>query len=162
MWRTQPFASRKGDPSRGCLQRSTRERGTERPGAGEASCLLREPERSFPEPTAGVEEIVQLRGSGYVLLVILAGGGGGDMDHSPQPWEKQAAQSQKMEAAANRPTPVQTQPVQQRTMPIYLTALGTVTAYNTVTIRPRVDGQLLRVNFREGQAVNEGSAAAGD
>lgn len=69
---------------------------------------------------------------------------------------KQAAASQKMEAAANRPTPVQTQPVQQRTMPIYLTALGTVTAYNTVTIKPRVDGQLLHVNFREGQAVKKG------
>ncbi len=70
--------------------------------------------------------------------------------------QKQTAQSQKMEAAANRPTPVQTQPVQERTMPIYLRALGTVTAYNTVTIKPRVDGQLLRVNFREGQAVTKG------
>ncbi len=70
--------------------------------------------------------------------------------------QKQAVQSQKMEAAAGRPTPVQTQPVQQRTMPIYLTALGTVTAYNTVTIKPRVDGQLLRVNFREGQSVTKG------
>jgi len=70
--------------------------------------------------------------------------------------QKQEAQSQKMEAAANRPTPVQTQPVQQMTMPIYLTALGTVTAYNTVTIKPRVDGQLLRVNFREGQTVSKG------
>ncbi len=70
--------------------------------------------------------------------------------------EKQTSQSQKMEAAANRPIPVQTQPVQQRTMPIYLMALGTVTAYNTVTIKPRVDGQLLQVNFREGQAVRKG------
>jgi multidrug efflux system membrane fusion protein len=70
--------------------------------------------------------------------------------------QKQAAQSQKMEAAANRPTPVQTQAVRQRTMPIYLTALGTVTAYNTVTIKTRVDGQLLRVNVREGQAVRKG------
>ena len=70
--------------------------------------------------------------------------------------EKKVQQGEKMEAAANRPTPVQTQPVQQRTMPIYLTALGTVTAYNTVTIRPRVDGQLLRVNFREGQTVSKG------
>ena len=70
--------------------------------------------------------------------------------------QKQAAQSQKMEAAANRPTPVQTQAVQQRTMPIYLTALGTVTAYNTVTIKTRVDGQLLQVNVREGQAVRKG------
>ena len=41
-------------------------------------------------------------------------------------------------------------------MPIYLTALGTVTAYNTVTIKSRVDGQLLRVLVREGQAVRQG------
>ncbi len=44
---------------------------------------------------------------------------------------------------ADRPTPVQTTVVQQKTMPIYLTALGTVTAYNTVTIKSRVDGQLI-------------------
>ncbi len=58
--------------------------------------------------------------------------------------------------AANRPTPVLVSLVQQRTVPVYLTALGTVTAYNTVTLHSRVDGQLLRVNFQEGQAVKQG------
>lgn len=58
--------------------------------------------------------------------------------------------------AANRPTPVLVVPVQQRTVPIYLTALGTVTPYNTVTLHSRVDGQLLKVNFTEGQTVREG------
>jgi multidrug efflux system membrane fusion protein len=62
----------------------------------------------------------------------------------------------KAAAAAGRPTPVLVSPVQQRTVPVYLTALGTVTAYNTVTLHTRVDGQLLKVNFREGQAVNQG------
>jgi len=46
--------------------------------------------------------------------------------------------------------------VQQRTVPVYLTALGTVTAYNTVVVNARVSGQLLRVNFREGQNVRKG------
>jgi len=41
-------------------------------------------------------------------------------------------------------------------MPIYLTALGTVTSYNTVTVKSRVDGQITRINFREGQEVKEG------
>jgi len=58
-------------------------------------------------------------------------------------------------AAGNRPTPVLVAVVQQRTVPVYLTALGTVTAYNTVTLHSRVDGQLLKVNFQEGQAVRE-------
>ena len=71
---------------------------------------------------------------------------------------KQAAQADaaKAAAAASRPVPVQVSPVQQRTVPVYLTALGTVTAYNTVTVNARVSGQLLRVNFREGQNVRKG------
>ena len=62
----------------------------------------------------------------------------------------------KAAAAANRPTPVQTVLVQQKTVPVFLSALGTVTAYNTVTLHSRVDGQLLSVNFVEGQAVKKG------
>jgi multidrug efflux system membrane fusion protein len=69
---------------------------------------------------------------------------------------QQDAETEKLAAAADRPVPVSVIPVQQKNMPIYLTALGTVTAYNTVTIRSRVDGQLMRVNFREGQAVHKG------
>jgi membrane fusion protein, multidrug efflux system len=65
-----------------------------------------------------------------------------------------------MAAQADRPTPVQVSSVQQKTMPIFLTALGTVTAYNTVTIKSRVDGQLMQVPVREGQAVRQGQMLA--
>ena len=65
-----------------------------------------------------------------------------------------------MAAQADRPTPVQVSAVQQKTMPIYLTALGTVTAYNTVTIKSRVDGQLMLVPVSEGQAVKQGQLLA--
>ena len=67
-----------------------------------------------------------------------------------------ASLAAKQAAAANRPTPVQVTPVQQKTVPVFLTALGTVTAYNTVTLHTRVDGQLLSVNFQEGQTVRKG------
>ncbi len=65
-------------------------------------------------------------------------------------------QAQGAAAAANRPVPVAYDVVQQRAVPIYLQALGTVTAYNTVTLKSRVDGQIVRVNFREGQRVRQG------
>jgi multidrug efflux system membrane fusion protein len=71
---------------------------------------------------------------------------------------KKDAQSEadRTAAQARRPIPVQVSLVQQRTVPIFLTALGTVTAYNTVTVNARVSGQLLHVNFREGQTVHKG------
>lgn len=59
-------------------------------------------------------------------------------------------------AMANRPVPIAYDVVQQRSIPVYLNALGTVTAYNTVTLKSRVDGQITRVNFREGQRVSQG------
>jgi multidrug efflux system membrane fusion protein len=59
-------------------------------------------------------------------------------------------------AQSNLPVPVQVASVQQRTVPVALTALGTVTAYNTVTLNSRVSGQILTVNFREGQNVHKG------
>jgi multidrug efflux system membrane fusion protein len=41
-------------------------------------------------------------------------------------------------------------------LPVYLEGLGTVTAFNTVTVKSRVDGQLTEVAFKEGQFVNKG------
>lgn len=49
---------------------------------------------------------------------------------------------------------------QRGNMPVYLQGLGTVTAFNTVTVRPRVDGQLINVTFHEGQNVNKGDLLA--
>jgi len=52
--------------------------------------------------------------------------------------------------------PVSVASVAQRDMPYYLTGLGSVTAFYTDSIKSRVDGELVQVNFREGQYVNKG------
>jgi len=45
-------------------------------------------------------------------------------------------------------------------LPIFLTGLGSVTAYNTVTLRSRVDGELIDIAFTEGQMVHQGDLLA--
>lgn len=67
-----------------------------------------------------------------------------------------ATAASQAQALLNRPVPVQVVPVAQRPMPIYLTALGTVTPYMSVTVKARVSGQLLPVKFTEGQEVRQG------
>jgi len=54
--------------------------------------------------------------------------------------------------------PVVVAPAQKGDLPVYLIGLGTATAFNTVTVRSRVDGQIVKVNFTEGQFVHQGDA----
>jgi len=68
----------------------------------------------------------------------------------------EAQQAAKSAAQADRPVPVTVDTVGLRSIPIYLTALGTVTAYNTVTLKSRVDGQITGIHFVEGQQVKQG------
>ena len=61
---------------------------------------------------------------------------------------------------ATRVTPVAAQPAKKTDVNVFLSSLGTVTPIRTVTVRSRVDGQLMRVLFREGQIVKEGELLA--
>ncbi|VXD01309.1 multidrug efflux system, subunit A [Pseudomonas sp. 8Z] len=58
------------------------------------------------------------------------------------------------------PVPVRLATVEQGDFAITLKALGTVTAYNTVNVRSRVDGELVKVLFQEGQQVKAGDLLA--
>jgi membrane fusion protein, multidrug efflux system len=71
------------------------------------------------------------------------------------------------DSAADSPTavphtavPVSAAPAKQGDLQQYIFAIGTVTAYNTVTVKSRVDGQLDKVNFTEGQIVKAGDLLA--
>ncbi|MGA0587124.1 efflux RND transporter periplasmic adaptor subunit [Dyella sp. KRB-257] len=58
------------------------------------------------------------------------------------------------------PVPVTVEPVSVQNVPVYLTALGTVKALNTVTVNPQIGGLLMRLNFTEGQEVTKGQVLA--
>lgn len=63
-------------------------------------------------------------------------------------------------AAAPPSVPVLAASARTGEMPVILTGLGTVTAFNTVTVKSRVDGELMRVAFQEGQLVQQGDLLA--
>jgi membrane fusion protein, multidrug efflux system len=56
--------------------------------------------------------------------------------------------------------PVIVATAQKGDLPVFYQGLGTVTAFNTVTVRSRIDGQLVNVAFKEGQFVKEGDLLA--
>ncbi len=63
-------------------------------------------------------------------------------------------------APAPPPAPVVTAPVTQHDVPIYFTGVGTVIAYNTDVVRAQIQGQIISINFTEGQHVHAGDLLA--
>src|SRR5690349_1896638 len=66
------------------------------------------------------------------------------------------ADAQKRAAPARPAVPVKIASAEKADFPVYLTGLGTVQGFNTVVVRTRVDGQINRIAFKEGQFVKEG------
>jgi multidrug efflux system membrane fusion protein len=87
--------------------------------------------------------------AGIVLVVVLLRA----RTHGGSP-----AQTKNPEAT--RAVPVLTAAVEQRDVPVWLEGLGTVTAWQQVTVRSQVDGRLLKVFFQEGQMVKQGQLLA--
>jgi len=84
------------------------------------------------------------------ILIAASGGYAG--------WQHRAT-TNAAAATASAPSPaipVSVATAERRDVPIYLTGLGTVQAFNTVTVKTRVDCELLRVAFTEGQDVKAG------
>ncbi len=78
-------------------------------------------------------------------------------------WKKQhaaAASTSGRPTIGSFPVPIIPGEVQQKDVPIYLDGLGTVQAFNTVTVRSRVDGQVQKIAFLEGQDVHTGDVLA--
>src|SRR6266850_735227 len=70
--------------------------------------------------------------------------------------DHQAQADAQKRGPARAAVPVRVTPVEKADFPVYLTGLGTVQGFNTVVVRTRVDGQINRIAFREGQLVREG------
>ena len=88
-----------------------------------------------------------------VLIFVLAGGGVFAFMHA-------FASKRTAAPPASPPVPIVAGVVAQHDVPIYLTGVGTVIAYNTVVVRSQIQGQIVSINFTEGQAVHTGDLLA--
>jgi multidrug efflux system membrane fusion protein len=91
-----------------------------------------------------------------VLSLLLIAGIGYAVWFWPSAGTNQAARNRN----TSQPIPVLVSTAIRQDVPIYLGALGTVQAFNTVTIKAMVDGPLLSVDFTEGQDVKRGALLA--
>ena len=89
------------------------------------------------------------------LLVAIVAIGGGLALTRTAPFQRPAPP-----AAATPPVPIVAGAVAQHDVPIYLTGVGTVIAYNTVVVHSQIQGQIVSINFTEGQTVHTGDLLA--
>ena len=93
----------------------------------------------------------------WILLLVIAGGATYLFPRMTQMTTTQAAPKKGGKGGdAGRAVPVVAAMSRRGEMPVYLTGLGSVTAFNTVTVRTRVDGQIMKIGFEEGQIVKAG------
>src|SRR5437762_3157464 len=75
-------------------------------------------------------------------------------------YHRSSGKPSRAQAASPPAVPVVTTVAKTGDQPIYLNGLGLVTAFKSVTLRTRVDGELLRFAVREGQMVSQGDLIA--
>ena len=101
-----------------------------------------------------------LRRHWVLILGLCVLAGGAYLFYRYPPVAPPAAGKKKSGDPASRVMPVVADAVRTGQINLYLNGLGTVTALRTVTVRSRVDGELLRVLFTEGQIVKAGEVLA--
>ena len=94
------------------------------------------------------------------ILLVLAVAGLGYWGWQRFRGEDHATAAANAQKAARNAVRVTVAPVEKTDFPVYLTSLGTVQAFNTVVVRSRVDGQIDKIAFTEGQLVNQGDLLA--
>ncbi|MGB9114078.1 efflux RND transporter periplasmic adaptor subunit [Bradyrhizobium sp.] len=94
------------------------------------------------------------------ILLVLAAVGLGYFGWQRFHGEDHATAANNAQKAARVAVRVTVAPVEKADFPVYLTGLGTVQAFNTVVVRSRVDGQIDKIAFKEGQLVNQGDLLA--
>jgi multidrug efflux system membrane fusion protein len=119
--------------------------------------LERRPE---PGPAGGEAPAPKKRGWVWVLVLIVLAAGAYYYYKSRPSAESKAAPAPGARGAGLGPISVAATPALKQNIPYYLSGLGSVTPFNTVTVKSRVDGQLLKVYFKEGQFVHEGDLLA--
>jgi multidrug efflux system membrane fusion protein len=90
------------------------------------------------------------------ILLLLAVAGLGYFGWQRFRGEDQATVAANAQKTARNAVRVSVAPVEKADFPVYLTGLGTVQAFNTVVVRSRVDGQIDKIAFTEGQLVKQG------
>jgi multidrug efflux system membrane fusion protein len=95
-----------------------------------------------------------------VVVVLVLAVVGLRLMHKPGGQPGQANAQGQGEEGKQPPVPVTVVPVARQDVPVYLTALGTVQALNTVAISPQVSGRLISLEFAEGQPVKKGQVLA--